>query len=104
MTNLKFYWNGIKENGGKLQKADICAGDYFNFPKGTITIYARDYERFSQGVRDVFRVENDSDMMTDYFEEDKIRVTPNHPLYADVKAALDKREQHYAALHAKRYA
>jgi len=103
MTNLKFYWNGIKENGGKLQKAYICGGKYTGFPEGTITIYAREYTRFSQGIRAIFEVENDSDIMTDYFEDDKIRVTPGHPLYAEVKAALDKREQHYAALHAKRY-
>lgn len=91
MANLKFFYNGIKGSDGKLQKC------YFwesrgNFPEGTITIYAKEYKRFSAEVREHFTVENNTDSMTDYFEEDRIRVNPSHPLYAQVKAALDKVE------------
>lgn len=88
MTTLKFYYNGIKDNGGKLQKCSYSDGQLIHYPAGTITIYKRDHEAFSQGVRDAFKVDNDSDMQTDYFEKDRIRVTPEHPLYSQVRAAL----------------
>jgi len=93
---LKFYWNGIKANGGKLQRCFYSDGALLNSPKGTITIYGRDYSGFSAEVRGAFKVENDSDMMTDYFEQDRIRVTPDHPLYAKVLDAMKAREEHYA--------
>jgi hypothetical protein len=101
MTNtLKFFWNGIKANGGKLQKCFYSNSALLHHPAGTITIYARDYSRFSSEVRSQFIVENDSDIMTDYFEEDRIRVLPDHPLYAQVKAACDARTERYATKHA----
>lgn len=88
---LKFYYNGIKANGGKLQKATYYETDYAgqNYPAGTITIYARDYRRFSKEVAEVFAVQNDTDWMTDYFDSDRIRVVPFNPYYAQVKAACD---------------
>ncbi|MBN7138972.1 hypothetical protein A7A76_07675 [Lysobacter enzymogenes] len=93
----RFYWNGIKDaKGAKLQRAyysdmgprPSVSGKY---PAHTISIYARDYERFSALVRSHFVVENNSDGMTDYFENDSIRVVPSHPLYPQVKAAMDAR-------------
>jgi hypothetical protein len=96
MTNLKFKWNGIKASDGKLQRAFYSDGALLNSPAGTITIYGRDYKPFSAEVREAFKVENDSDGMTDYFETDRIRVTPAHPLYSQVQAALVAREAHYA--------
>ena len=86
--NLKFYYNGIKENGGRLQRCSYSDGALINYPAGTITIYKRDHAPFSQGVQDAFRVENNTDIITDYFEKDRIRVEPTHPLYATVRAAM----------------
>lgn len=83
---LKFYYNGIKVNGGKLQKA------FFTRGADTITIYARDYVRFSAEIRGIFAVENDSDSMTDYFEKDRIRVKKDHPLYTQVLQAYEAGE------------
>jgi hypothetical protein len=95
-----FYYNGIKEQkGAKLQKCHYSGGPYTTLPAGTITIYARNYARFSSMVADWFTVENGTDIQTDYFENDRIRVTPNHPLYPAVKAALDAQ----TARHEKRY-
>lgn len=37
-------------------------------------------------LRKHFAIENNSDMSTDYFEADSIRVLPSHPLYEQVKA------------------
>lgn len=96
----RFYWNGLKDDkGAKLQKAYYSAGEYRGMPDGTITIYARDYNRFSDKVRAAFAVQNDSDIQTDYFDNDRIRVIPAHPLYPQVQAALAAQEAH----RAKRY-
>lgn len=97
MTNqLKFFYNGIKANGGALQKCHYSIGNLVNFPAGTITIYAKDYSGFDSAVKKAFTVENNSETMTDYFETDKIRVLPTHPLYAEVLAALEKGQERIA--------
>ena len=93
---FKFFWNGIKGSDGKLQKAFYSDGQLTNFPAGTLTIYAKDYRRFYGDVAAAFAVENDSDSMTDYFEDDRIRVLPSHPLYPQVLAALKARAARYA--------
>lgn len=81
-------------------------GEMRNHPAGTLTIYARsgsyNYGRFSQEVREHFTVKNDSDMMTDYFEDDRIRVEPTHPLYAEVLAATQARKQHNSKMAERR--
>jgi hypothetical protein len=94
-SSLKFYWNGIKVNGGKLQRAYFWNGPYVNLPADTITITAKDHSGFSAEVAEVFTVQNDSDGMTDYFEKDRIRVYSTHPLYAQVKAALEAYDAHF---------
>ena len=103
-AQLKFFYNGIKENGGKLQKCYYSNGKLLRHPDGTITIYARDYERFSSGVREWFIVQNDTDIATDYFADDVIRVLPNHPLYNEVLKAYEQSKAHNAKTHAKREA
>ena len=87
---LKFYYNGIKDNGGELQLCWYSTAELCNFPKGTITIYARKYKDFSAGISAAFTVENNSDFQTDYVEQDKIRVQPDHPLYPQVLAMAEK--------------
>jgi len=82
---LKFFYNGIKASDGKLQKCSYSKG-YSHDPQA-ITIYARNYNRFCKEIRAQFTVENNTDSMTDYFEEDRIRVNADHPLYAQVAAA-----------------
>jgi acyl-CoA synthetase (AMP-forming)/AMP-acid ligase II len=92
---IKFYWNGIKENSGKLQTCWYSDGKLTGkYPEGTITIYKRDYVRFSNGIQEAFAVMNDTDIMTDYIQTDMIRVMPNHPLYADVAEAMGKAKVH----------
>ena len=98
-TVLKFFYNGIKANGGKLQKAHYSKGNLvswamekYGFDEDTITIYARGYMRFSTEIQDAFTVENDTDIMTDYFEKDRIRVKKGHPLYAQVLKGYEAQE------------
>lgn len=100
-----FYWNGVKDaKGAKLQRCHYSetGGSGSKFPAGTMTIYARDYKRFSALVRDCFIVENGSDSQIDYFEQDRIRVIPSHPLHAQVRAAYAAYAQHEMKRHAKR--
>lgn len=98
---LKFYWNGIKEDGGELQRAFYSYGNLVNYPHDTITIYGRDYKSFSKGVYAAFTVQNDSDMQTDYFEQDRIRVVSGHPLYEQVLAAYEAFKAHADKRHQK---
>jgi len=102
MTTFKFFWNGIKVNGGELQKASFSNGRLIGFPERTVTIYAKNYRGFSAEICAAFDVQNDSDVMTDYFETDRIRVKPDHPLYAQVVDAVKASDEHHAKLQAKR--
>ena len=105
MTTLKFFYNGIKVNGGILQKAFYCQGAYTPescIPSGTITIYGKDYRRFSAEIRELLEVRNDTDSMSDYFETDRIYVKPDHPLYAQVLTAFNLQEDKAAKRRAKR--
>lgn len=101
---LKFLWNGIKASDGKLQGASYSDGPLINYPVGTLTIYANSYRRFSDEIAMNFSVQNNSDSMSDYFEQDHIRVLVDHPLYSAVKAALDAQNAHRAKVQAKREA
>lgn len=42
---------------------------------------------FPKEVIEALEVENNSDMLTDYFEKDCIRLLPGHPLYEAAKVA-----------------
>jgi hypothetical protein len=94
---LKFFYNGLKTSSGKLEKASYSVGPYSpesGLSEDTITITAREYLRFSSEIQEAFGVTNRTDTMTDFFDHDRIRVLPSHPLYPQIKAA-------YLALQAK---
>ncbi len=100
---LRFLWNGIKHNGGNLHKCSYSQGTLNKpYPDGTITVYSRDYRRFTKEIAGHFHVENNTDSESDYFDDDKFRVCPNHPLYPLVKAAYDAQEAHHARRMLKR--
>ena len=100
---VKFMWNGIKVDG-TLYKAHYYCGVYTSnsgIPEGTITVYAKDYRALPQ--IDGLQIENDSDIMTDYFENDRLRITPDNKYYNEAKAAYDKMNEHIEKRLAKRY-
>lgn len=87
---LKFMYNGIKLDG-QLFSGFYSMGTYTEcsgIAQGTITIYANDYKSFPsiEGLQ----IHNESDSMTDYFEEDKIRVEPTSKYYTEVLEAFNK--------------
>ena len=102
MNTIKFYYNGLKINGGNLQRCFYCNGDYTaktGITQGTITIYSKEL-RFSKEIKEFFTVKNDSDGMIDYFESDSILVRPDHPLYSEVLKALEARQNRTAKKYA----
>lgn len=118
MADLRFFYNGIKapEHKFVLQTcwySMAYQSSGLEYPEGTITIYAREYcygayphrwVGFSAEIRNAFLVENDSDILSDYSEKDRIHVTPAHPLYPQVKAAFDAAEEKAKVRNDKRLA
>ena len=90
MTTLKFHYNGIRAPDSKLQRCTYAGGHWINLPARTITIRAKTYMHFSEAVRAVFDVQDDGDPYSDYCSNEYIRVTPDHPLYAEVLAAYEQ--------------
>ncbi|MFG5203565.1 hypothetical protein WBG25_10555 [Xylella fastidiosa subsp. multiplex] len=85
-----FYWNGIRdEKGGKLQHADYSYEKPHDRDNSEISVIATRYTRFSPLVHACFKVYNSTDVMTDYFDDDKFTVATTHPLYQQAKAALE---------------
>lgn len=79
--SIRFFWNGIKVNGGKLIRC------FYFTDSNSVTISARDYADLP---RDMFKVKNETDLYTDYFDSDSATLTPAHPLYKYARAAALK--------------
>lgn len=80
--SAKFLTVNGKRNGIFISKGPWVDG----VPADLIKIRARKHF-FSAEVRAALAIENNSDMMTDYFESDCIRLMPGHPLYDAAKVA-----------------
>jgi hypothetical protein len=81
-TSIKFFWNGMKVNGNKeLIKCRFSMYD----EDDQVTIWAEDYGNAIPA--DIFSVDNETDIYTDYFDKDSAVVEPDHPLYAYARAA-----------------
>lgn len=89
--DVKFVWNGIKVDG-KLHRAWYSVGNLVNYPADTVTIYCRDYDPLPK--INGLNVENDTDLMTDYFEKDRVRVLSSNPHYPAIMEAIKKMNEH----------
>lgn len=78
---IKFYWNGIKVDGGRLIPC------YYGLYGDEVHITAKDYKDLP---REYFAVKNNSDPYTDYFDSDSTTLTPEHPLYRFARYAALK--------------
>ena len=78
---IRFYWNGIKVDGGRLIPC------HYSIDGESVTIYAKNYKKLP---REYFEVVNNSDSMTDYFEDDSTTIDENHPLYKYARYAALK--------------
>lgn len=92
--NVKLMYNGIKVDG-QLHKAyiyrvfDNTRTD--NLPTGTIYYIAKNYNRLPQLPGTVHK--NDTDSMTDYFDDDKIYILPDSPYFTAASQAYLQKEK-----------
>lgn len=63
-----------------------------------VTLYGRDYDRKLGAIFGKEYV-NDTDIMTDYFDQGHVRIPPGHPLY---QAALERCQQNEREASARR--
>jgi len=104
-NSVKFMWNGIKVDG-VLYPAIYSTPVNSQRPNeiqdgGTITIYARGYKSFPK--IEGLNIENNSDSMTDYFESDKIRVSPDNIYFNDVKRAYELCREHAGKITKRKF-
>ena len=103
---LSFYYNGIKENGilfkGRWTKGNYTAQS--GISEDSITFYESRCNRATAGaeMKAAFKIKNESDAMTDYFEYDSIVISPENKYYAQCFQAWEKQEAREAARMAKR--
>ena len=92
LPSIRFYYNGIKVNGGDLIKCHYSADE------NGATIYASGYG--AELPRALFDVRNDTDIMTDYFDKDSATLPADHPLYkyAFYMAKKEEYKQHARTL------
>lgn len=85
-TTIKFFNNGIRINGSRELCKVFYSLDGRHDGKPCVMIYERSNNYSIRIPRDLFAVVNDSDIMTDYFEDDRAAVFADHPLYGFVRA------------------
>lgn len=87
---VKFMYNGIKIDG-KLIKGSWSKGGYRN--GALFGFYADGY--YCPELRKIFAVKNDTDLMTDYHDKEKIYFFTGDKNLENVKAAWQKQEIRY---------
>jgi len=85
--DLKFLKHAIKDKSGRKSKVWYSQGELYGYPKGTVTVYAKEYG--SQLPKEL-KPENDRDMMTDLIAKDRARITPKSKYYKEVLKLLKK--------------
>lgn len=96
-NRIKIYYNGFKLDGSSRLSVKVF---YSPNNDGSITIHAKDYKDLP---RDLFAVRNETDIMTDYFDEDHATVEPSHPLYKYIAFAAYKAKEHDYKRSAEHY-
>jgi len=79
MSEVRFLKSCIKQ-GDKKWKVFYSIGNYTKesgLSEDTITVYNREYEHFPKELN----YTNESDMMTDYFEKDRLKICKGDKYY-----------------------
>lgn len=87
MSTIKFSAKRI-QLGREWCGVHYGTGPYISLPEGTITVYCKG-TIFPPSIRRAVRevLENDTDIMVDYFASDRLRILPGTPLYQEVAKA-----------------
>lgn len=86
-TSRRGYKSHMMSVNGKRCGVYIITGPWVDgVPPELIKVQPRK-SRFPAEFRAAFAIENNSDIMTDYFEADTIRLMPGHPAYDLAKEA-----------------
>jgi hypothetical protein len=73
--SLRFFYNGIKQDDGKLQK---CRYSYISKPESCIMIKSENYDLFSYEIQKEFIVINNTNNITDTYDKDHFSVKPDN--------------------------
>ena len=84
---IQWMWNGIKVDG-KLYRAHYSKCVLIGDTEESITVYAKDYDLPNIGLK----IENHTDIITDYFDEDKYRIDKNCKFWPEVYQAFQKQQ------------
>lgn len=87
---IKFFWNGIKVDGGKLIP---CHYSIHNRDDGQKSVFIASRGDGRLPAR-YFVVENHTDSQTDYYDTDHTVIEPDHPLYRYAMYAALKNRVH----------
>lgn len=98
---IKFLFNGIKLDG-KLVKGFYSKGNYNNGAVGCFYAHGW-FKGQAELLRKYFNVNNDSDIMTDYFEEDKIYFFPGDKYLDELDKAMEQSQIRQDKRAIKRY-
>lgn len=88
VRDVRFYWNGLKVNGGPLVRLFYSLDNDSSKSGPCVSLSCRDYSGHLPG--ELLAVENQTDLYTDYHDTDRATVTPDHPLYPYIRAAALK--------------
>jgi hypothetical protein len=92
-AKVRFFLNGLKIDGGKLHKAHLSLIERWTKANGEevdthVALYAPGCSHFAPEVRALLPVENNTELASDYFETDRIRIPLGHPLFNPALAAV----------------
>ena len=88
VTDIRFYWNGLRLNGSReLVKCSYSLDNHTDYDK-CVTISAKDYGK--RLPSEIFSVVNNTDTYSDYHDTDHTTLTPEHPLYRFVRSAAEQ--------------
>ena len=103
MNQVKFHLHYVT-NGTTKARVHYSLDNHVS-GKPCVILYAKDYDgRLGKVIPENYR--NDTDLMTDYFDQGRVRLFEGHPLYNDARVAAEKKhakdEAKYAPIRAAR--
>lgn len=96
---IKVLLNGIRADG-KYIPCSYSKGASTRYPAETITVYA---VKYCGRLPMELNPENNSEIMTDYFETDRARILPDHPLWPEFNKRFEEKQEKNKKKYAEKY-